>query len=79
MDAFANAVSGTGRVHFLGLVSDGGVHSHIDHLFALVAAAKEAGVPSTFVHCFAGAFELWTRVGCRGRSPVFPHSLVAFL
>jgi len=37
------------RVHFIGLLSDGGVHSHIDHLFALLKAARAAGVES-FVH-----------------------------
>ncbi len=39
-----------GRLHFIGLVSDGGVHSHYKHLFALAAAAKEAGVEQMFVH-----------------------------
>jgi 2,3-bisphosphoglycerate-independent phosphoglycerate mutase len=36
----------------LGLISDGGVHSHINHLFALLEAAKEAGVKETYVHFF---------------------------
>lgn len=44
------AKSGTGRLHLLGLVSDGGVHSHINHLFALLEAAKAAGVPHVYVH-----------------------------
>lgn len=47
-----NAKKNNGRLHLLGLVSDGGVHSHIDHLFALVKAIKELGVPHTFVHFF---------------------------
>jgi 2,3-bisphosphoglycerate-independent phosphoglycerate mutase len=38
------------RIHFLGLVSDGGVHSHQDHLVALCAAAKEAGCEDIMVH-----------------------------
>lgn len=50
--AIERAKAGNGRLHLLGLVSDGGVHSHIDHLFALLEAAKEAGVPQTFVHFF---------------------------
>jgi 2,3-bisphosphoglycerate-independent phosphoglycerate mutase len=41
-----------GRVHFLGLVSDGGVHSHQRHLQALLDIAREKGVNSSFVHCF---------------------------
>jgi 2,3-bisphosphoglycerate-independent phosphoglycerate mutase len=40
------------RLHFLGLVSDGGVHSHYAHLVALANAAKDAGVTDTMVHAF---------------------------
>ena len=52
VSAFDRAKAGNGRLHLLGLVSDGGVHSHIDHLFALLEAAKEAKVPHTFIHFF---------------------------
>jgi 2,3-bisphosphoglycerate-independent phosphoglycerate mutase len=47
-EAFAKAKSS--RLHFLGLVSDGGVHSHQDHLIALVEAAAQAGVKDILVH-----------------------------
>jgi 2,3-bisphosphoglycerate-independent phosphoglycerate mutase len=40
------------RLHLLGLVSDGGVHSHYLHMVALANAAKEAGVDDIFVHAF---------------------------
>ena len=40
------------RLHFLGLLSDGGVHSHYHHLIALANAAKAAGVSDIFVHAF---------------------------
>jgi 2,3-bisphosphoglycerate-independent phosphoglycerate mutase len=40
------------RLHFLGLVSDGGVHSHYHHLVALANAAKAAGVTDIVVHAF---------------------------
>ncbi|MCB9201563.1 MAG: 2,3-bisphosphoglycerate-independent phosphoglycerate mutase [Flavobacteriales bacterium] len=40
------------KVHFIGLVSDGGVHSHINHLKALIAAADEYGLDNVFVHAF---------------------------
>ena len=40
------------RLHLLGLVSDGGVHSHYLHMMALANAAKEAGVDDIFVHAF---------------------------
>jgi 2,3-bisphosphoglycerate-independent phosphoglycerate mutase len=40
------------RLHLLGLVSDGGVHSHYSHLIALANAAEKAGVSEIFVHAF---------------------------
>jgi 2,3-bisphosphoglycerate-independent phosphoglycerate mutase len=40
------------QLHFLGLLSDGGVHSHIQHLFALLEMAKQERVEKVFVHCF---------------------------
>ncbi len=43
----------SGRIHFLGLVSDGGVHSHMRHLMELVKCAKEANVPECYVHFIA--------------------------
>ena len=52
IEAFDSAKKNGGRLHFLGLVSDGGVHSHITHLEALLRAAKDAGVPQSFVHFF---------------------------
>lgn len=42
----------TGRVHFMGLLSDGGVHSHIDHLLALLDLCSELRVPNVSVHAF---------------------------
>jgi 2,3-bisphosphoglycerate-independent phosphoglycerate mutase len=41
-----------GRLHLIGLLSDGGVHSHIQHLFALLEMAKQQKVEHVFVHCF---------------------------
>jgi 2,3-bisphosphoglycerate-independent phosphoglycerate mutase len=49
--AFDHAERTGGRVHFLGLVSDGGVHSHQDHLHALVRAAADRGVEAV-THAF---------------------------
>jgi 2,3-bisphosphoglycerate-independent phosphoglycerate mutase len=40
------------QLHLLGLVSDGGVHSHMNHLFALLRMARESHVERVFVHCF---------------------------
>jgi 2,3-bisphosphoglycerate-independent phosphoglycerate mutase len=41
-----------GRLHLLGLVSDGGVHSSLDHLRALISLASDAGVPDIVLHAF---------------------------
>lgn len=50
--SFQRAKDGNGRLHLLGLVSDGGVHSHQEHLYALLRVAKEVGVPKVFIHFF---------------------------
>jgi 2,3-bisphosphoglycerate-independent phosphoglycerate mutase len=42
----------THQLHLMGLLSDGGVHSHIQHLFALLRMARENKVEKVFVHCF---------------------------
>ena len=42
----------TGRVHLMGLLSDGGVHSHIDHLLALLDLAQSLRIPHVSVHAF---------------------------
>ncbi|KAJ7036768.1 phosphoglycerate mutase [Mycena alexandri] len=52
VESLKRAKDGNGRLHLLGLISDGGVHSHNTHLYALLEAAKEQGVPHTFVHFF---------------------------
>ena len=51
-DAFKYAKQNNKNVHFLGLVSNGGVHSHINHLKGLVDAANEYGVQNSFIHAF---------------------------
>ena len=50
--AVNNAVINGKNLHLFGLLSTGGVHSHITHLFALLKLAKDKGVKNTFVHCF---------------------------
>ena len=53
VEACQRAIKNDGRLHLLGLVSDGGVHGHIEHLLALLAAAKKLQVPNTYIHFFA--------------------------
>ncbi|MGL5730168.1 MAG: 2,3-bisphosphoglycerate-independent phosphoglycerate mutase [Bacteroidales bacterium] len=50
--AFEYAKKNNKQVHFMGLLSDGGVHSSLDHLFKLCDISKEYGIEKTFVHCF---------------------------
>jgi 2,3-bisphosphoglycerate-independent phosphoglycerate mutase len=47
-----NAKKNNNRLHLCGLVSDGGVHSHIDHLKALLKLVKSHGIQDVFIHCF---------------------------
>ncbi len=46
------AREGGRQLHLFGLVSDGGVHSHQEHLYALLRTAKEYGLARVFVHAF---------------------------
>ena len=50
--AYSYAKENGKRLHLMGLTSDGGVHSSLDHLFKLVEIGKEYGLTQTFVHCF---------------------------
>jgi 2,3-bisphosphoglycerate-independent phosphoglycerate mutase len=52
VDAFTFAKNNNRKVHFLGLVSDGGVHSHTSHLKGLLEAAEDFGLEKVFVHAF---------------------------
>jgi len=52
INAYSYARDNKKKIHFMGLVSDGGVHSSLDHLFKLLDIAKEYGISNAFVHCF---------------------------
>ena len=52
LHAFAKARKEGKKVHFMGLVSDGGVHSHMNHLIGLTQIAKENGIDDSFIHVF---------------------------
>ena len=51
LDCIARTKASGGRLHLAGLLSDGGVHSHNTHLYALLELAKREGVREVFVHC----------------------------
>ena len=52
VSAFTYAKENDKAVHFMGLTSDGGVHSSLDHLYKLCEISKSYGLKKTFVHCF---------------------------
>ncbi len=52
LDAFEYAKNNNKNVHFLGLLSDGGVHSHINHLKGLIDVSEEFGLKNVFIHAF---------------------------
>ncbi|MCM1043013.1 MAG: 2,3-bisphosphoglycerate-independent phosphoglycerate mutase [Corallococcus sp.] len=52
LDACDHAKMNGGKLHLMGLCSDGGVHSHLTHLFALIELAKKQGLSDVYVHCY---------------------------
>ncbi len=52
ISAVENCKKNNSALHFMGLLSDGGVHSHIKHLYGLLELAKKNGIDRVYVHCF---------------------------
>lgn len=50
--ACENVKANDSSLHLMGLVSDGGVHSHIEHIYGLLELAKRQGIENVYVHCF---------------------------
>lgn len=67
IDALKNAVENCKKnnsaLHFVGLLSDGGVHSHIEHLFGLLELAKKNGLKDVYVHCITDGRDVSTTSG----------------
>lgn len=61
--AFEFAKTNGGDVHFMGLTSDGGVHSSLEHLFKLCDIAKHYGLANHYVHCFMDGRDTGPRSG----------------
>ena len=51
-EACDNCIKNGSDFHIMGLLSDGGVHSHINHLFGLIDLAKRKGIKNVYIHCF---------------------------
>ncbi|MBO5002032.1 MAG: 2,3-bisphosphoglycerate-independent phosphoglycerate mutase, partial [Prevotella sp.] len=52
VNAYTYAKENGKKLHLMGLTSNGGVHSSLDHLFKLIEIGKEYGLTDTYVHCF---------------------------
>lgn len=52
LKAIGNAKANGKKLHTYGLLSDGGVHSHLEHLFAIIKLAKKEGLDNIYIHCF---------------------------
>ncbi len=52
LEAISNVKNHNSSLHLMGLLSDGGVHSHISHLYALLRLAKEQGIKKVYIHAF---------------------------
>lgn len=52
LDVISHVKRNNRKLHLMGLVSDGGVHSHIEHLYSLLELAKEQGLKEVYIHCF---------------------------
>jgi len=63
VDTFNYAKTNNKTIHFLGLVSDGGVHSHINHLKGLVDVANDYGVKKSFIHAFTDGRDVGPNTG----------------
>jgi len=63
--AFQYAKDNNKKVHFLGLVSDGGVHSHTSHLKGLLDAANDFGLTNVFVHAFTDGRDVDPKSGVK--------------
>ena len=57
------AVKNGKALHLMGLLSDGGVHSHNTHLYALIKMAKDFGIEKVFVHCLMDGRDVSTTSG----------------
>ncbi len=61
--AMDDAAAGGKALHILGLLSDGGVHSHIRHIFGILDMAKKRGLKQVYVHCFLDGRDVDPRSG----------------
>ncbi len=71
--AFDYALRNNKPIHFMGLLSDGGVHSHINHLKGLLSAAEEFGVKEKYVHAFTDGRDVDPKSGVNFIAEIEEH------
>lgn len=74
MAAFQYAKNNNKAVHFLGLVSDGGVHSHTNHLFGLLDAAKANDLQNVYIHAFTDGRDVDPKSGINHIQNLIEHT-----
>ncbi len=62
-NAMENCVKNDSALHMIGLLSDGGVHSHIEHLYGILEMAKQYGLKKVYVHCLLDGRDVSTTSG----------------
>jgi 2,3-bisphosphoglycerate-independent phosphoglycerate mutase len=72
--AFDYAKKENKSIHFMGLVSDGGVHAHIEHLKSLLTSASEAGLSNVFVHAFTDGRDTDPKSGMKFMTDLVNHT-----
>ena len=72
-EAFQYAKQHHKKVHFLGLVSDGGVHSHIDHLKTLIDATQQQELENVFIHAFTDGRDVDPKSGIKHIAQLEDH------
>lgn len=76
LESFQYAIENKKNVHLIGLVSDGGVHSHIDHLKGLMSIAAKKGVKNLFIHAFTDGRDTDPKSGIDFIREVIDHGKV---
>ena len=65
IDAINYVKKNNSKLHIFGLTSDGGVHSHINHMLAMIEMAKQQGLDDVFVHCFMDGRDVDPQAGVK--------------
>ncbi len=73
LDAMDYAIKADKSLHLVGLVSDGGVHSHVEHLKALCTIAAVRGVSRTYIHAFTDGRDCDPKSGAEFMADLFDH------